>query len=194
MKDKILMVVFVIVVGSVLTAGLIFVSAVTNPVIEANNIKVMKMSVLAVLDIPYSENDLETVFSENVRAETKDGRTVYISKSGDVAFSIAGSGLWGPVEGVMGLKSDLATVKRILINHQEETPGLGSRIGEDDFLSRFNDKSVVPSLEVVSAGKAAKNNQIDGITGATLSGKALEAILNNEINKYQPLLAEVSGK
>lgn len=194
MKDKILMVVFVIVVGSVLTAGLIVVSAVTNPVIEANNLKVMKMSVLSVLDIPYSESDLETVFSENVRAETKDGRTVYVSKSGDVAFSITGSGLWGPVEGVMGLKSDLETVKRIRINHQEETPGLGSRIADDDFLSRFNDKSIVPSLEVVAAGKAGADNQIDGITGATLSGKALEAILNNEIKRYQPLLAEVSGK
>jgi len=194
MKEKILMVVFVIVVGSVLTAGLIVVSAVTNPVIEANNLKVMKLSVLAVLDIPYTESDLDTVFSDNVRAETKDGRTVYISKSGDVAFTVAGSGLWGPVEGVMGLKSDLTTVKKIFIVHQEETPGLGSRIGDDDFLSRFDDKSAVPSLEIVAAGKAATNNQIDGITGATLSGKALEAILNNEIKKYRPLLAEVSGK
>jgi Na+-transporting NADH:ubiquinone oxidoreductase subunit C len=193
MKEKILMIVFVIVVGSVLTAGLIVVSAVTNPVIEANNLKVMKMSVLSVLELPYSEGDLETVFSENVDAKTKDGRTVYVSKSGEVAFSIAGSGLWGPVEGVMGLKSDLKTVKRILINHQEETPGLGSRIADDNFLSRFDDKTVVPSLEIVAAGKAAADNQIDGITGATLSGKALEAILNNEIKKYQQLLAEVSG-
>ena len=39
-------------------------------------------------------------------------------------------------------------------------------------------------------GKASQNNEIDGITGATLSCKAFEEILNHEIEKYVSVIKE----
>ncbi len=47
-----------------------------------------------------------------------------------------------------------------------------------------------PELVVVSPGKAAKINEVDGITGATLSCKAFEKILNSESKRCLPLLGE----
>jgi Na+-transporting NADH:ubiquinone oxidoreductase subunit C len=190
MKNKLLMIIFVLVLGSVLTAALVAVNNVTTPIIETNNELTIKMSVLDVLGIPYDAENLDTVFSENVEKVVRDSKTIYISKKGDFAFEISGSGLWGPIEGVMGLNKDRKTIKKIIIIRQEETPGLGGRIGEEEFLKRFKNKSVVPKLEIVTPGKASKDNQVDGITGATMSGKALEALLNTEIKTYLTLLSE----
>ena len=190
MKDKLLMIVFVLVLGSVLTAALVVVNNVTTPIIDTYNVQKIKMSVLDVLGIRYDEENLESVFSENVDEDSKGSETLYVSKNGDIAFEISGAGLWGPIEGVMGLKNDRKTIKRIVIVRQEETPGLGGRIGEDEFLNRFLDKTVVPSLEIVAPGKAQSNNQVDGITGATMSVKALEILLNTEVQRYLTLLSE----
>lgn len=194
MKDKLLMVIFVLVLGSVLTAALVVVNNVTAPIIDTYNVQRIKMSVLDVLGIPYDEENLEFVFSENVDEDSKGADTFYVSKNGDIAFEISGAGLWGPIEGVMGLKNDRKTIKRIVIVRQEETPGLGGRIGEDEFLNRFLDKTVVPSLEIVAPGKARSNNQVDGITGATMSVKAFEILLNTEVQRYLTLLSEGDGQ
>ena len=194
MKDKLLMIIFVLVLGSVLTAALIVVNNVTTPLIDAYNVQRIKMSVLDVLGIPYNEENLESVFYENVDEASKGAEILYISNNGDIAFEISGAGLWGPIEGVMGLNNDRKTIKRIVIVRQEETPGLGGRIGEDEFLNRFLDKAVVPSLEIVAPGKAQNNNQVDGITGATMSVKAFEILLNTEVQRYLTLLSEEDGQ
>ena len=89
-----------------------------------------------------------------------------------------------------GKPGEAKTRKGITIIHQEETPGLGSRIADADFLDRFKAKEVFPKLIVQPPGKASLNNEVDGITGATLSCKAFEEILNNEIEKYVTVIKE----
>jgi Na+-transporting NADH:ubiquinone oxidoreductase subunit C len=98
--------------------------------------------------------------------------------------------LWGPIHGIVALLADLKTIKGITIIHQEETPGLGGRIAETDFLDKFKAKKVFPRLIIQPPGKAVAENEVDGITGATLSCKAFEAILNSEIEKYVSVIRE----
>ena len=193
MKERILMVVFVVILGSVLTSALVAVAYYTGPRIERNKVLKLKMSVLGALDISYTEDNVERQFSENVTMNEIKGTSFYVSKDGDIAFEIAGSGLWGPVSGVLALSSDLETIKGITIIHQEETPGLGGRIAERDYLGRFKGKKLAPELRILAPGKAgaqAGDNEVDGITGATLSSKAFERILNSESRKYIPLIEE----
>ena len=191
MKEKIKMILFVLILGSVLSTALVSVDAYTTPLIRKNKIKKLRVSVLKALDIPYSEDKIDEVFSESVATKEQGEDKFYIAKaSGDVAFEIYGSGLWGPISGIIALKPDLKTIKGITIIHQEETPGLGGRIAEPEFLDRFKGKDVFPSLMIERSGKANKNNEVDGITGATLSGKAFERILNREIKKYVPVIKE----
>ena len=59
---------------------------------------------------------------------------------------------------VVGLKPD-GNIMAVRILEQGETPGIGSRITEDDFLSQFKNKDV--------------NEQFDTITGATISSTAV---------------------
>ena len=52
----------------------------------------------------------------------------------------------------------------------------------------FKNKEVVPKISFVSSGKAKASNEVDAITGATGSSKALERLLNETIQKKLKLL------
>ena len=191
MKEKLLMILFVLVLGSVLSTALVSVDAYTAPLIEKNKVRKLRISILKALDITYSKDKVDEVFSENVTKKNQGEKEFYVAEaSGDIAFEILGSGLWGPIHGIIALRSDLKTIKGITIIRQEETPGLGGRIAEADFLNKFEAKTILPRLIIQSPGKASGNNEIDGITGATLSCKAFEEILNSEIEKYLSVIKE----
>jgi major membrane immunogen (membrane-anchored lipoprotein) len=55
-------------------------------------------------------------------------------------------------------------------------------------LDSFKNKTLVPDLLITSPGKATDNNEVDGITGATMSCKAFEAILNAQYQEYISLI------
>ena len=192
MKEKVWMVVFVLVLGSLLTFALVRVDAYTAPFIAKNQAKKLQISILKTLDIPFTEEDVNEVFTKKVQTESiGEEDSYYIAEeSGDIVFRFLGSGLWGPIEGTLALAPDLETIRGISIIHQEETPGLGGRIAEDDFLNRFKTKKISPTLTLLSPGKAVRENEVDGISGATLSCKAFVAIINSQTQKYVSLIKE----
>ncbi len=188
MKEKISMIAFVIVLGTLLTGALTAVDNWTEPIIRKNEELKTKRSVLQALGIPFSPDSVVSVFQTNITEQTAGEATFYVNRDEDVAFRIAGSGLWGPITGVIALESDLATIKGITIIHQEETPGLGGRIGEKVFLDSFAGKTIVPSLSITKPGKARTDSEVDGITGATLSCNAFQRVVNSESAKYINLI------
>ena len=185
MKDKVSMVVFVLILGSVLTTALVGVDYLTKDRIEANKQFKIKTRVLGALGISYTEDNVGEKFSENV-TKTEDGN-FYISQDKDIAFQFAGSGLWGRIEGVLALSHDLETIKGLTIIRQEETPGLGGRIAEKDFLNKFEGKKLSPELKIVKPGTAKRENEVDGITGATATGEKFEGIINRQAKEYLSL-------
>ena len=68
---------------------------------------------------------------------------------------------------------------------------MGGRIADKDFLELFKEKKIVPELKILSPGKASAENEVDGITGATLSCNAFAEILNSQLGKYIPLVEEI---
>ena len=188
MKDKILMVVFVLVLGSILTGVLVAVNFYTAPVIERNEEIRQKSSVLQAFAIPYTPGRVEEVFARNVEVQRQNGKTYYVGRDGDIAFPYTGSGLWGPIEGIVAIKPDFQTLTGVTVIQQEETPGLGGRIAGQPFLSEFEGKRFVPKLELVPAGRSRADNQIDSITGATLTSNAFIAILNENLGEYVPVI------
>ncbi|MCK5327251.1 MAG: FMN-binding protein [Candidatus Latescibacteria bacterium] len=190
MKEKIKLIVFVVVLGSILTTALVAVDDYTAPIIEANMLIKTRMSVLEALNIPYTTEAVNETFTRYVQTEVKQGKAFYVSNTGAIAFEFSGSALWGPLHGVVALLADLETIQGLIIIQQEETPGLGGRIADKEFLDLFKEKSIVPMLKILAPGKANAVNEVDGITGATLSCNALAEILNSQLGKYIPLVRE----
>jgi len=116
----------------------------------------------------------------------KDGQKIYI-------FPVRGKGLWGPIWGFVALKNDFNTVYGVTFNHKSETPGLGAEITTKKFQSEFLGKQIFDknhefiSVIVKKFGKADPNssNQVDGLSGATLTSNGVSNMLYNSLKAYE---------
>lgn len=91
--------------------------------------------------------------------------------------SVSPSGYGGAIGMIVGVSVD-GTVSGIKIVEHSETPGLGARAGEDDFVSQFENKSA--PLAVVKAGAA--DGEINAISGATVTSNAVVSGVNEAVD------------
>jgi electron transport complex protein RnfG len=132
--------------------------------------------------------------------EFKSGSaTIYIGMSGTtkqpvgLAFRVIGSGFQGKITMMVGITPDFTTLMGIKVLEQVETPGLGTKIAEDPsqktnrfwFPDQFKGLVLQPEIMLVKNRKPAKNNEIEAITGATISSKAVVRILNDQIQEFK---------
>lgn len=186
MKDKILIIVFVLILGAFSAGVLTSMNYYTKQKVEKNNEIKIKSSILDAFSLEYSKDDVENIFNNNVKITTKSGITYYSSLTNEVAFEFSGSGLWGPISGIIALKEDLETIMGITIIHQEETPGLGGVIATKEYLDKFKNKKIIPKINIITAGKGTSNdNEVDAITGATMTSRAFAELLNIDILKFK---------
>lgn len=107
-------------------------------------------------------------------------------------FPISGNGLWGKIDAFIALSQDLKILKKLEIVDQNETPGLGGRITENWFKIQFNDKiiindNLVRKFQLISEGNVAKNQEIQQITGATASSKAVVDMIYNSVKEIKKI-------
>ena len=191
MIARIKMIVFVLVLGSVWTSALVGVDGLTRERIQAHEERRFSRSMLDALNIEYEGKDIAAVFEENVKEVEKNGEKFYwTTDEKAVAFKISGAGSQGKITGVMALSSDLNTIRGIKIVSNSETPGLGDRVLADGHTAKLRGKKLLPTFVVTREGEAQGDSQIDGITGATLTSKALERLLNESAAKYIRILSE----
>ena len=107
-------------------------------------------------------------------------------------FPTFGSGLWDWISGYVALEQDLNTVLGIALDHKGETPGLGARITEANVQARyigkkiFNAQGELVSINMLKGeGNAGLNDhQVDGMSGATITGKGVNAMLKSYLECY----------
>ncbi|MCK7488162.1 MAG: FMN-binding protein [Bacillus subtilis] len=138
MKEYLKMIVFVLIMG-ILTSGLLVgMDALTAERIAENESADIKTTIMDAYGIAYTTTNLHDVFQNSIDVVTSGEYTFYVDRvSGAVSFEFIGGGVWGPISGVITLKSDFVTIQSIAVLDQEETPGLGGRIAEPDILGRF---------------------------------------------------------
>ena len=75
-----------------------------------------------------------------------------------------------------------------------ETPGLGDKIYKDaKFVAEFRTLVVEPVIELIK-GHGDKANQVDAITGATISSRAVVKILNQTNTVWRPRIAALAAQ
>ena len=109
-----------------------------------------------------------------------DGRKVNI-------LAMYGAGLWGPVWGYVAFNEDLKTIAGAYFDHASETPGLGAKIKDDPafralFQGKVADFQAEPAFSIVKEANA--DNQVDAITGATMTSKGLSAAIGTWFKAY----------
>ena len=94
-----------------------------------------------------------------------------------------GTGFADKIEVLIGLDADAQTITGLFVLDQKETPALGDNITKADFRDRFRGKSAVEDVNVVKT--SPEGNQIQAITGATVSSSAVCTIVNNAVGQFR---------
>lgn len=90
---------------------------------------------------------------------------------------------------MVGIDTEL-NVTGVKIINMSETPGLGAKASEDSWLSQFKGKNDI--ISVVKTGNA-KDNEINAISGATITSKAVTQGVNDSLEDAKKL-TEKEGK
>ncbi len=101
-------------------------------------------------------------------------------------FIVRGKGYSSTIETMVGVSLD-GTITGVKILFQQETPGLGARVeemlyGETTpwFTRQFNGKTSSDNIKVTKDG-----GDIDAITGATISSRAVTDAINKGLVKFK---------
>jgi electron transport complex protein RnfG len=117
----------------------------------------------------------------------------YRGRKGDrlmgVAFRVTSlEGYGGTIEVMVGVLPD-GTIHGVEVLSHLETPGLGAKIDEAKFKERFKKRSLSNTTWAVKKDAG----DIDGITGATISSRAVIKALKKGLEFYRDQKAHIVG-
>ena len=157
----------------------------TLPTITANKARELREAVFKVLPGVSDMQPLVYRSGELVVSEPeKDEPVVYGGyddggKFVGYAMPGAGPGFQDTIAILYGYKPGEKIVVGMEVLESRETPGLGDKIYKDaEFVGAFGALSIEPEIVAVKKGRKSQPNEIDAITGATISSKAVVRIIN----------------
>ncbi len=160
------LVIVLTVISAIIAGMLAIVNDLTKDTIAENDRKARESAVLAVF--PEGDNCREYIVA--------DGSTVYFAAEGDslvgYCVSVSPAGYSGDIDMMVGISPE-GEVTGIQIVNLSETPGVGTKVRGEGFLSQFVGKAVGETLTV--------GENVDGIGGATFSSKAVTAGVNEAL-------------
>ncbi len=170
----------------------------TLPTITANKARELREAVFKVLPGVSQMQALVYRDGELVVVEAPDkGELViyggYDEKDDFVGYAIpaAGPGFQDTIAILYGYKPGEKIVVGMEVLESRETPGLGDKIYKDAvFVAGFSALSVEPEIFLVKKGTKSQPNEIDAITGATISSKAVVKIINEAHAAWSPQFPE----
>jgi len=134
--------------------------------IEESIIKIAPLT-KKIKNIPDTAETIYALFGEN-------------SQLSGYAFTASGQGYQGTIK-ILGVSNPvLNRLVGIEIIEAVETPGLGAKIAETPFLNQFKGLNIATKI-LCTKKEITKDNQIEAITGATISSNAVTRILNNRL-------------
>jgi Na+-transporting NADH:ubiquinone oxidoreductase subunit C len=136
------------------------------------------------------------------KPEEEQSFPIYVANYEGSKFYIAplrGNGLWDAIWGYIALKEDANTIQGVVFDHKGETAGLGAEITTDWFQKSFVDEKVfnmqgelvgVNVKKGYSGGNNKDDNQVDSISGATITSDGVSIMIEKRLKNYLPFLKQ----
>ena len=162
----------------------------TRERVAANRRFAERSAVLKALGIPFDSPDkVDTLYTSGIRTVKSGDTELYGATVGGAsrfAKRFSGSALWGTVTGVLAVDAAVERIAGLEIVSHNETPGLGGRIDESWFKDQFKGERIGPNGIRVRQGSGKgdgdrENGELDAVTGASLTSRAMENIINAEL-------------
>ena len=187
-------------VAGVLAGALIsMVNQHTMPIIEAYRAEQLRLAVYEVLPQAARHTTFYLVdgtLSASLPAGAKEAeyRRVYAGydEAGElvgVALSRGESGFQDVVQVIFGFDPASGRLSGMKVLESKETPGLGDKIFKDQaWVGQFFAGPQVPLVPVKPGTGRGLPGEVDTITGATISSRAVMQIINNAVEEWLPVL------
>ncbi len=193
-------------VGSLCGLLIVSVFLLTRPVISHNEAVYLQQAVFRVLPGAVAKRSFYFDQQQSLRlAQPGDNPARTVHAGYDAAGELVGIAVPGQGMGyadtiriLYGYDPEAQTVIGLQVLASKETPGLGDRIEKDEqFLANFTALDVSLAADgqtlenpvvAVKNGQKTQPWQVDGITGATISSKAIAGILRDSSQTWAPLI------
>lgn len=125
--------------------------------------------------LPETAYEIEVAQGTSVTALTK-----YLTEEGKQVFAVACSpmGYGGSISMMVGVDEKLNVTGVSIMDSSKETPGLGANVGVSSFYGQFIGKTKDISVKKSSP----KGNEVEAVTGATISSQAVANGVNDAVN------------
>ncbi len=154
--------------------------------------------------VSWKRPQFEAIYAKHVSKEKAEELELFTwtdegaDKPSKYAFPVSGKGLWSVLYGYLSLESDLETIAGISFYDHKETPGLGAEIEKPWFQSQFAGKKLYSNgapteFLVVKSSIPLTETSVDGISGATLTGKGVQTLIRKGAAAYANYFNSIKG-
>ena len=153
----------------VITGALALTNDITKPIIEEATRKAQEAARMELLPEADSFTKVDGIDLTNVS-------DVYVANNGvGAVVTSTAKGYGGTMTVMVGFTAD-GTIRQIKVTENAETKGIGSKVAADPaFWTRYEGVKAETSVEV------------DALSGATISSKALNAAVNSAVEAYNAI-------
>jgi Na+-translocating ferredoxin:NAD+ oxidoreductase subunit G len=119
----------------------------------------------------------------------------YADDGGLIGYAMIGAepGFQDVIRLIFGYDPATQRVLGMRVLESKETPGLGDKIEKDDgFVGAFRG-ALTPLVAVKPGNETGADQEVQTITGATISARAVIGIINRRLEQMLPLLAAVGS-
>ncbi len=158
MKKIIHLTLFLAIISALAGGVLGLVNQITDPIIQEKKIAAVKSSLQAIF--PGTSDFAEVSIADNdivVKA--------YEAIGSGYAFNVSIQGYKDVIEFIIGIDNS-GKIAGLKMNYVNDTPGLGTKVGEPEFINSIVNKSIDDNLDTISGSTISSSAVIRGIDAA----------------------------
>lgn len=152
---------------------------------------------IAELENENSKKNMQSLVSADDFEKCSDGGIDYYTaiKGGDTAayiFTESAKGYGGDVSVMTAVKPDGTVAGVAILDVSGETPGLGQNAAKESFYSQY--AGLKKGVSLLKNGAKAENNEVDAVTGATITSTAVTRAVNAALDDFEKVKGETVGE
>lgn len=150
-----------------------------------NNVTAKK---IAELEAANSKKNMQSLIDADNFEECENGEITYYAaiNGGETAayiFTESSKGYGGDVSVMTAIKPDGTVAGVAILDVSGETPGLGQNAAKESFFSQYI--GLKKGVSVLKNGAKAENNEVDAVTGATITSTAVTRAVNKALDDFE---------
>lgn len=143
---------------------------------------------IAELEAANSKKNMQSLIDADNFEECENGEITYYAainggKTAAYIFTESSKGYGGDVSVMTAIKPDGTVAGVAILDVSGETPGLGQNAAKESFFSQYI--GLKKGVSVLKNGAKTENNEVDAVTGATITSTAVTRAVNKALDDFE---------